>query len=179
MERSVKEKGTFSTLIRSQWLPLSVMVLYAWAWSVDADRTFTALRTGLGIFVSVALLILAVIGFVGVIQVWISRDLVARLLGKEAGGKALLIAAFTGTILIGPPYIIFPLLVAVQRQGARWAVVTTVLTTYAVKLQMIPLEVGFLGWKFSLLRALFTLAIAVPIGLLVERVMEFGKEKAP
>ncbi len=61
---------------------------------------------------------------------------------------------------------------SIHRQGARWAVVTIVLTSYAVKLQMIPIEVGFLGWPFSLGRALVTLALAIPTGLLVEALME-------
>ncbi len=66
---------------------------------------------------------------------------------------------------------IFPLLMTVRRQGARWAVVTIVLAAYAVKLPMIPLEVGFLGWPFSLGRSLLTVLFAFPVGLLVERVM--------
>ena len=59
----------------------------------------------------------------------------------------------------------------VRRQGARWAVVTIVLAAYAVKLPMIPLEVGFLGWPFSLGRSVLTLAFAIPTGLLVEKLM--------
>ncbi|NIR94205.1 MAG: hypothetical protein GWO08_11200, partial [Gammaproteobacteria bacterium] len=98
-------------------------------------------------------------------------DVVTRLLGSEGGGKALLLAAACGTLLIGPPYIIFPLLMTVRQLGARWAVVTIVLAAYAVKLPMIPLEVGFLGWPFSLGRSLLTLTFAIPIGLLVERFM--------
>ena len=111
-------------------------------------------------------------GLVGLIQVLVSRDLVARLLGREGGIRALLIAAACGMILIGPAYVIFPMLLAIQRQGARWAVVVTVLASYAVKIQMIPLEAGLLGWRFSLLRAFFTLASAIPLGLLVERIIE-------
>ncbi len=110
-------------------------------------------------------------GLVGLVQTWISRDTVARLLGDESGGKALLLSALCGTLLIGPPYVIFPLLMTIRRQGARWAVVTIVLAAYAVKLPMIPLEVGFLGWPFSLGRSLLTILFAIPIGLLIERIM--------
>jgi len=51
-------------------------------------------------------------------------------------------------------------------------VIVIVLATYAVKLQMIPLEVGFLGWKFSTLRIVFTMLLAIPLGLLVEWIVE-------
>jgi hypothetical protein len=83
----------------------------------------------------------------------------------------LLIAALFGTLLIGPAYIIFPLLMSLQRQGARWAVIVIVLSSYAVKLQMIPIEIEFLGWPFSLGRSLLTIALAIPAGLLIEALM--------
>lgn len=159
-------------LIRSQWLLLLTVGLYLWAFIVAPQRAQQALTVGATTFASVLLLIVAVFGLVGLLQVWISRELIVRLLGREGGVKGLLIAALCGTLLIGPAYIIFPLLMSIQKQGARWAVITIVLTSYAVKLQMIPIEVGFLGWPFSLGRAVITIALAIPTGLLVEALME-------
>jgi uncharacterized membrane protein YraQ (UPF0718 family) len=159
-------------LLRSQWLLLVTIGLYGYAYLVAPARAARALEIGGGIFFSVTLLIISVFGLVGLLQVWISRDLIVRLLGREGGLKGLLIAALCGTLLIGPAYIVFPLLMSIQKQGARWAVVVIVLTSYAVKLQMIPVEVGFLGWPFSLARALITIALAIPTGLLVEALME-------
>lgn len=160
------------TLIRSQWLLLFTITLYLYAFAVSPERAANALHIGSSTFISVLLLIVSVFGLVGLLQVWISRELIVRLLGREGGIKGLLIAALCGTVLIGPAYIIFPLLMSIQKQGARWAVITIVLTSYAVKLQMIPIEVGFLGWPFSLARALITIALAIPTGLLVEALME-------
>lgn len=159
-------------LIRSQWLLLLTIGLYLWAFVVAPQRAGNALLVGASTFASVLLLIFAVLGLVGLLQVWISRDLIVRLLGREGGIKGLLVAALCGTLLIGPAYIIFPLLMSIRKQGARWAVITIVLSCYAVKLQMIPIEVGFLGWPFSLGRALVTVGLAIPTGLLVEALME-------
>lgn len=159
-------------LLRSQWLLLFTIGLYLYAFAVAPERAGNALQTGGTIFVSVVLLIVSVFGLVGLLQVWISRELIVKLLGREGGFKGLLIAALCGTLLIGPAYIIFPLLMSLQKQGARWAVITIVLTSYAVKVQMIPIEIGFLGWPFSLARALITIALAIPTGLLVEACME-------
>jgi uncharacterized membrane protein YraQ (UPF0718 family) len=155
----------------SQWLVSLVLLLYLWAGLATPERALRALQSGSNMLLSVVILVISVMGLVGLVQVWISRDAVASLLGKEAGPKALLLAALCGTLLIGPSYIIFPLLMTVRKQGARWAVITIVLATYAVKLPMIPLEVGFLGWQFSLARSFLTLMFAIPTGLLVERLM--------
>ncbi len=159
-------------LLRSQWLLLVTLVLYAWAFCAAPGKALQALGIGAETFASVALLIVAVMGLVGLTQVWISRDTVARLLGREGGSRALLIAVAAGTLLIGPAYIIFPLLMSIRKQGARWAVIVTVLAAYAVKIPMIPLEIGLLGWDFSLTRSLLTLLFAIPTGLAVEAIME-------
>lgn len=160
------------SLIRSQWLLIFTISLYIYAFTVAPERAANALQIGSSIFISVILLIVSVFGLVGLLQVWISRELIVKLLGREGGFKGLLIATLCGTVLIGPAYIIFPLLMSLQKQGARWAVITIVLTSYAVKVQMIPVEIGFLGWPFSLARALVTIALAIPTGLLVEALME-------
>lgn len=160
----------------SQWLVGLTLLLYFWAYWTAPERALAALQSGGAILLSVSLLIIAVMGLVGLVQVWISREAVARLLGEESGPKALLLAALCGTLLIGPPYIIFPLLMTIRRHGARWAVVTIVLAAYAVKLPMIPFEVGFLGWPFSLGRSFLTLLLAIPTGLIVERLMSDSKQ---
>ncbi len=159
---------------RSQWLLVLALLLYGWAYLVSPERAAKALGIAAQTFGSVVLLIIAVMGLVGLTQVWISRETVGRLLGQEAGFKALLIAAFCGTLLIGPAYLIFPLLMSIRRQGARWGVIATVLAAYSVKPPMIPLEIEFLGWKFSLARSLLTIVFAIPAGLLIESIMRLG-----
>ena len=158
--------------LRSQWLFYSTVILYGVVFLINPERAGRALTTAAITFSSVLLLIIAVFCLVGLLQIWISRAFIVRLLGREGGVKSLVIAALCGTLLIGPAYIIFPLLMEIQKRGARWAVITIVLTSYAVKLQMIPIEVGFLGWPFTLGRALVTIALAIPTGLLVEEMME-------
>ncbi len=167
-----------ATLLRRQWLAASTAALYLFAFAVDASKAAEAALTALRTFGAVLLLVVAVMGLVGLVQVWISRDMVARLLGREGGLRALVIAALCGTVLIGPAYILFPLLMSIRTYGARWAVVVTVLAAYAVKIPMIPLEVEFLGWPFSLLRLGMTLATAIPLGLAVEAVMEAPSSRA-
>ena len=174
---SARHPGKFRRLLREHWLPLGTVFLYGWAALAAPERALQALLIGLRTFGSVALLIVAVMGLVGLTQVWISREAVGRLLGHEAGFKALLIAAFAGTLLIGPAYLIFPLLMSIHRQGARWAVIATVLSAYALKLPMIPLEIEFLGWSFSMGRSLLTILFAIPCGLAVEAVMTLGRPR--
>jgi uncharacterized membrane protein YraQ (UPF0718 family) len=158
-------------ILRSHWITLAIIGLYFWAYAVDPGKAGQALERGLEIFVSALPIIIAVFGLVGLTQAWISRERVSQMVGQESGWSGLLLAALCGTILIGPAYIIFPLLMSLHQQGARWAVIATVLAAYTVKIPMIPLEVLFLGWEFSLVRGVLTLLFAIPMGLLLEKMM--------
>jgi uncharacterized membrane protein YraQ (UPF0718 family) len=159
-------------LLRTHWLLVATFLLYLWAFVVNPERAARALGGGMSIFFTVCILILAVFCLIGLLQVWIGRDRIVRVLGQESGLKGLLLAVLCGTLLIGPPYVVFPLLFEIRRQGARWAVLSIVLTCYAIKLQMLPVEAGFLGWPFTLARSFIILIIAIPIGLLTEFIME-------
>jgi len=158
-------------ILRAYWIIFAIIGLYFWAYTIDPEKTWKALQSGMEIFVSALPIIIAVFGLVGLTQAWISRERVSQMVGQESGLSGLLIAVLCGTILIGPAYIIFPLLMSLHQQGARWAVIATVLAAYTVKIPMIPLEVLFLGWKFSLVRGALTLMFAIPMGLLLEKLM--------
>jgi len=173
------KKSPFSlrAALGAQWLPLTVLLLYLWAFGASKDEAIRALVLAGESFVSVLPILIAVMALTGLIQVRVDRGRVAKWLGPGSGAKALIFAALCGMLLIGPPYVIFPLLLSLRRQGARWAVVVTVLAAWAVKIQMLPLEVQYLGWPFAIGRSLITLAFAIPLGLLVEAVMEAGRPR--
>jgi len=157
----------FRGLLR-QRLAGIVILLYIWAWSVSPTKTIESLKYGANLFASISIIILAVFALIGLINVKISRELIGSLLGQKSGVRGLLIAVGCGAVLVGPSYVIFPLLMSVRRLGARWAVVAIVLAAWSLKPQMLPIEAEFLGFHFALLRGALVLLLAIPFGLAVE-----------
>lgn len=96
--------------------------------------------------------LLTVFVFVGLFQVWINDEFIMKHLGDESGIKGLALGAGLGTILHGPLIGVFPLLQALLAKGAKLGVVVAIVSTWAIKLPMIPLEIKLFGWKFALLR---------------------------
>jgi len=148
-----------------------VAAAYVGACLVSPQKALAAFLAGFHLFFSVTILIIAVFALVGLIQTWIGGEMIARVLGREGGLKGLLLAVGCGAILIGPSYVIFPLLMSLRRLGARWAVVAIVLAAYGLKPQMLPIEAQFLGLPFALLRGGLTLLLAIPLGIAIERLM--------
>jgi uncharacterized membrane protein YraQ (UPF0718 family) len=123
---------------------------------------------------SVALIIISVFSALGLFGVLVDKQAIGRRLGHGTGIRTLVIAAGFGTVLVGPVYAIFPLLKAFREHGARWGVIVAVMTAWAVKIPMIPLEIRFLGWEFSVVRSALTVVAAVMMGLLFDRLMPVG-----
>jgi len=155
----------------------AVAALYGWAWYSAPAKAAAALHYSIHLFASVLIIIVAVFALSGLIQVRIGRDLIAARLGQNSGIKGLLIALGCGILMIGPSYVVFPLLMSIRRLGARWAVVAIVLVAWAIKPQMLPIEVQFLGLPFALVRTALIVFIALPLGLLIERCMSSEEEK--
>jgi uncharacterized membrane protein YraQ (UPF0718 family) len=71
---------------------------------------------------------------------------------------------------------VFPLLKALLAKGAKVGVVVAIVSTWAIKLPMLPLEVRLFGWKFTLLRNGLLFASAFIMAPLME--LAIGKDWA-
>jgi len=155
----------------SEFLLVIVVALYLLALFRDPARAGEAAVASVRTFLGVLPIIVAVFGALGLFGVWVDKKAVAERLGEGSGFGTLVLAALFGTVLVGPVYVVFPLLKVVREHGARWAVIGAVLTAWAVKIPMVPLEIGMLGLRFSLSRSLLVALSAIPLGLLLEAVM--------
>ncbi|MBN2840689.1 MAG: hypothetical protein JXP37_07030 [Coriobacteriia bacterium] len=163
--------------VTSEFLVVVVAVLYAAAIVRDPGRAGEAAIASVRTFLDVLPIITAVFAALGLFSVWVDKKVVAERLGERSGFGTLVFAALFGTVLVGPVYVIFPLLKAVREHGARWAVVGAVLTAWAVKIPMVPLEMGMLGVRFSTSRLVLVALAAIPLGLLLELAMRSSSDR--
>ncbi len=161
--------------LRDESLLVLAAVLYGWAFTAAPGKALSALAAGGRAFLGVLPIVTAVFATLGLFNVWVDRRKVAAELGKDSGFLAIALASLAGTIIVGPVYVIFPLMKALREHGARWAVIGTVLAAWAVKIPMVPMEMAMLGIRFSLARIVLVIVAAIPIGLLLEFIMDFGK----
>lgn len=164
--------------MKNEALFVLAVVLFAWAFVAAPDKALQALAAGWRTFLGVLPIIAAVFAALGLFHVWVDKKKIAEALGKGGGLKAVVLASLAGMVLVGPVYVIFPLMKAVREHGARWAVVGAVLAAWAVKIPMVPMEIGMLGWRFSLARVALVAIAAVPLGYLLEWLMERGARKS-
>lgn len=158
-------------LLKKYWYLIAIAALYlALGLYMPGKATLALSITGHTVS-SVAIIIVSVFVLIGLVQVWLREELIANKLGEGSGLKAIFISAAFGSMLVGPLFAIFPLLKSLLERGARVGVIVAMLTTWAVKIPMLPLEVKFLGPHFAVLRVVLVLLFAIPISLIIERIV--------
>ena len=69
-----------------------------------------------------------------------------------AGIRGILIGTIAGALVPGGPYVCFPIAVGLLRSGAGIGTMVAFLTAWSLwAVSRLPMEVGILGWKFTLI----------------------------
>lgn len=89
---------------------------------------------------------------------WIPKEAIIKILGKEAKSKGILLSFFLGSISAGPIYAAFPLCGMLYNKGASIKNIVIILSSWAVvKIPMLLNEAKFLGLKFMITRWILTI----------------------
>jgi len=110
---------------------------------------------------------------IGLGDVWISKEKVEKHIGKNSGFKGVLLIILLSMAQVGPLYGAFPVTYLLWRKGASIRNIFIYVGAFCtIKIPMITFEIGFLGWKFSLLRTLFSLPIIIIISIFMEKILK-------
>ena len=121
------------------------------------------------------LLIMAFI-VAGMVQVLLPQHLLSRLLGEESGIRGILIGTVAGSLTPGGPFVSMPIVAGLLRSGASAGTMVAYLTAWSLLgVHRLPLEVGILGWKFTLIRLGCTFFFPPIAGLIAQAIFTGGK----
>jgi uncharacterized membrane protein YraQ (UPF0718 family) len=110
------------------------------------------------------------------------ENMIASWLGAETGIAGILVAAVAGGLVPGGPVLSYPLAVVLMQTGAGVPQLTAFLAAWSVFAmhRMISYEIPLMGWRFSAVRLLASLALPLAAGLLAGLlVTATGLKKAP
>ncbi len=114
----------------------------------------------------IPLLVLAFIA-AGMIQVLVPVQLISRWIGAESGLRGILIGTLMGGIAPGGPYVSMPVAAGLLRVGASTGTMVAFLTSWSLwAVTRLPMEIGIMGWRFTLIRLACTFFFPPIAGLL-------------
>jgi uncharacterized membrane protein YraQ (UPF0718 family) len=163
---------------RLQWLfPISMGAVYLAIYFVAPDRTASALMASGNILKQMALPLLLAFVMMIMLNWFISPAHVSRFLGNRAGITGVFFSSVAGILSMGPVYAWLPFLAAIQEKGASDFHLANFLSSRAVKPVLLPLMIGYFGWRFSLILTFLNLVGAVFVAAMVVFICE-GRKKS-
>lgn len=109
---------------------------------------------------------------IGLFDVWVPRGVVERYVGRESGIAAIPWMVLLAMLQAGPLYACFPVAVMLWKKGCAPRNVFIYIGAFStLKIPMLTFEVAFLGWRFSLARALISLPVFIVLSYLLERLL--------
>lgn len=106
----------------------------------------------------------------GLLDVWIPREVLIKYMGHEAGISGVLIAFLLGTAAAGPLYVAFPIGLLLLKKGARLAFVIFFFGIWSsTKLPIMLFEVASLGLKFTLIHIFISVPLYLMASFMIER----------
>ena len=111
------------------------------------------LKAGAAMAAQVLPLLLCAFIVAGMVQALIPSAMVARWIGTESGARGIWIGTLAGGLTPGGPYLSMPIVAGLLRAGAGVGTLVAFLTAWSLwSVARLPMEVGLLGWRFTLIR---------------------------
>ena len=110
---------------------------------------------GQALKMTVEILPLLIFAFIvaGMIQVLLPQELLSKWVGVESGMRGILIGTVAGGLSPGGPYVSLPIVAGLLRSGASVGTMVAFLTGWSLwAIARLPMEVGIIGWEFTLIR---------------------------
>jgi uncharacterized membrane protein YraQ (UPF0718 family) len=156
-------------LIPTIVLGVAAVVLVAVGYSRGAGQHIAGIRSGGVMLAEIIPLLLFAFVIAGMVQVLLSQDLIARWVGAEAGMRGILIGSLAGGVCPGGPFVSLPIAAGLLRAGAGPGTMVAFITGWSIwAVSRLPMEVGILGWRFTLIRLASTAVFPVLAGIIAE-----------
>ena len=132
----------------------------------DKNKTKKALITTGKIALNVLPVLFFIFILMGIIQIFVTKDLVVKLLGTGSGIWGILIGELVGAVALIEPAAVFPFSGSLIAKGATYGVIYAFASTAVlIGIATLPAEITFMGKKFTVVRNVLTFVLIFLIAL--------------
>ena len=127
----------------------------------------TGIKSAMNMTVQILPLLVFAFIVAGMVQVLLPQELISKWIGAESGLRGIFIGTVAGALAPGGPYVSLPVAAGLLRSGAGVGTMVAFLTGWSLwAVSRLPMEVGILGWKFTLIRLASTFFFPPIAGLI-------------
>ena len=156
-------------LIPTIVMALIAIILVIIGYSKGEGQHVAGLKSALKMTTDILPLLVCAFIVAGMIKVLLPQELMSRWVGEESGFRGILIGTVAGGIMPGGPYVSLPLAAGLLRAGAGLGTMVAFITAWSLwAVARLPMELGIMGWKFTLVRLACTFFFPPIAGFLAQ-----------
>jgi len=156
-------------LIPTIVMAVFAIILLGIGYSKGEGQHIIGLKYALRITAQILPLLIFALIMAGMIQALLPRELVSKWIGEESGIRGILIGTLAGGITPGGPYVSLPVAAGFLRAGAGVGTMVAFVTAWSLwAVGRLPMDIGILGWKFTVARLACTFFFPPIAGLLAQ-----------
>ncbi len=140
-------------VIPTMVMGLLAIILFLIGYYKGEGQHISGMRLALDMTIEILPLLVFALIVAGMIPVLIPKELLLKWVGVESGIRGILIGTVAGGLSPGGPFVSLPIVAGLLRSGASVGTMVAFLTGWSLwAVARLPMEVGILGWKFTLIR---------------------------
>jgi uncharacterized membrane protein YraQ (UPF0718 family) len=109
----------------------------------------------------------------GLLDVWVKKETMVKLMGEKSKLKGILIALVLGSAAAGPIYAAFPVAAMLLKKGSKFSNVLIFLGAWSTtKIPLLLFETSAMGLKFMLLRFALDIPVIFAIAYITKKLLK-------
>ncbi len=164
----MSKKGRFSQML----IPTIIMGVIAIALLIlgyqrGGGEHILGLKSAGTILLQIVPLLIFSFIIAGMIQILVPTEIISKWVGTESGFRGILVGTVVGGFMPGGPFVSLPIAAGLLRTGASIGTMVAFMTGWSIlAVTRLPMEIGIMGWQFTLIRVACTFFFPPIAGLL-------------
>lgn len=174
MEDKNKKKFNLKNFLKQYLFFIITLVLLGILFIFKFDAGLKATNVVVYSFKEMLLVLPPIFILIGLLDVWVSKETMIKLMGEGSGFKGIILAFLIGTVAAGPLYAGFPVAIILMKKHVKFFNIIIFIGAWSTtKLPMLLYEMTALGVKFALIRLALNIfviiIIAYVMGILIKK----------
>jgi len=164
-----KKRRIANMLIPTLIMAFLAVILLIIGYSKGEGQHIAGLKSAMKMTVDILPMLVFAFIMAGMIQTLLPQELLSKWIGEESGIRGILIGTVAGGITPGGPYVSLPLAAGFLRAGAGIGTMVAFITAWSLwAVSRLPMEIGVMGWKFTVVRLACTFFFPPIAGFLAQ-----------
>jgi uncharacterized membrane protein YraQ (UPF0718 family) len=140
-------------VVKRYWLFLIMLVINAGIILFYPSIGQNTVKITIGNFKEMISVVPPIFILLGLLDVWVPKDIMIKYMGEKSGFKGILLAFLLGSAAAGPLYAAFPVAQVLLKKGSKFSNVLIFIGAWSTtKVPLLLFEGSAMGWKFTGLR---------------------------